>query len=349
MRVPFANRLKRFGRGNDEAEAGQIVDLNEPVILFPAEHESPHQEIERARWKRPAVLVASTAIVSVLGAGAGIVILRGAGDGGTSAANAGPFTVEMSASALPDEDLRIAPTARDGGPTTEPEVSRPAASRDQGAGPATASRIDQPSVEPVPAAAPTRQPVPVAAESLGAERRIEPVPPAPFIGESSGVALADARPSQELLIESGPVIDTTPAVQLPASDPGSAGAPAARAVPEPPPPFDSFANQADRSSARPALLAGVERLIDAINAKNGEQRVRPLLLDPVSEKPTAALGTLDDVQFDGAEATISVSVGFTWRGSFGVEERETRRFLAVARRDGGEWRFTGVRLTGDLP
>jgi hypothetical protein len=84
-----------------------------------------------------------------------------------------------------------------------------------------------------------------------------------------------------------------------------------------------------------------------------------LLLDPVSqrevvkfvrdEKPTAALGPLDDVQFDGDEATISVRVGFTWRGSFGVEERETRRFLAVARRDGGEWRFTGVRLTGDLP
>jgi hypothetical protein len=182
---------------------------------------------------------------------------------------------------------------------------------------------------------------------------------APFIGESSGVALADTRPSQELLIESGPVIDTTPAVQFPVSDSGSAGVPAARAVPEPPPNLNSFATQPDRTSARPALLAGVERLIDAINAKNGEQRVRPLLLDPVSqrdvvkfvrdEKPTAALGTLDEVQFDGAEATISVRVGFTWRGSFGVEERETRRFLAVARRDGGEWQFTGVRLTGDLP
>jgi hypothetical protein len=259
------------------------VDLNEPVILFPAEHVSPHQEIERARWK-PGVLVASTAIVSVLGAGAGIVMLRGAGDGATSAANDGPFTVEMSASALPEGDLRIAPTARDSGPTSDPGDSLPTTSRDQGAGPAPASRIDRPSVEPVPAAAPTRQSVPVAAESLGAERRVEPVLAAPFNSESSGVALADTQPSQELLIESSPVIDTTPAVRLPVPDSRSAGLPAARGVPEPPPPLDSFANQADRSSAGPALLAGVERLIDAINAKNGEQRVRPLLLDPVSQR-----------------------------------------------------------------
>ena len=239
------------------------------------------------------------------------------------------------------------------------------------------SRIDQPSVESVPAAAPTEQPAPVAADSLGAERPIEPVLAAPLIGESSGVTPADSRPSAELPIASSAVIDravsnaparpdtqavaldTTPAVQLPVANLGSVGESAARAVPERPPPLDSFDNRDDRSSARPALLAGVEQLIGAINAKNGEERVRPLLLDPVSqrdvvrfvrdEKPTAVLGTLDEVQFDEAEATISVRVGFTWRGSFGVEERETRRFLAVARRDGGAWRFIGVRLTGDLP
>jgi hypothetical protein len=149
-------------------------------------------------------------------------------------------------------------------------------------------------------------------------------------------------------------IDSTPAARLPLRDSGVA----ARSVPESAPALDSRP-RADRSAARPALLAGVQRLIAAINAKNGDQPVRPLLLDPVSqrevgkfvrdEKPTAALGTVAEVQFDGDEATLDVRLGFSWRGSFGVEERETKRFLAVARHDGGKWVFTGVVLTGDLP
>ncbi|NNG15733.1 MAG: hypothetical protein HKM89_04570 [Gemmatimonadales bacterium] len=406
MRVPFANRLTRFGRGKDEAEteAGQVVDLNEPVILFPAEHVSPHHEIERARWKRPGVVVATTGVVFVLGAGAGYLILRGGGDGESAVANTGPLTMETSAIALPDEDLRIPPTARDSGPTAEPEDAGPAASGNQGAAPPTApaSRIDQPSPEPVRAppivavvptrepaepvrappifaAVPTREPVAVAAETRGAERRVEPELETLSVREPTAVVLAVNQPPSEEpqptaldsvlndTVSNEPAapdtqavpIDTTPADELPDSDRGLAAGPPAPAVPEPLPPRDSFADLADRSSARPALLAGVEQLINAINAENWEQRVRPLLLDPVSqrevvkfirdERPTATLGTVDEVQFDGDEATIIVRLGFRWRGSFGVEERETRRFVAVARPEGGEWQFRGVTLTGDPP
>lgn len=386
MRVPFANRLTRSGRANDEAETGQVVDLNEPVILFPAEHVSPHHEIEQARWKKPAVLVTSTAIVSVLGAGAGILILRGAGEGRSSAANDGPFTVELSASALPDGDLRIAPTARDSVPNAEPGESVPTASREQEIGPPVALRTDRPSAEsiraaPIVAVPPAREPVPVSTPRPGLEGRVEPGNAAQSGAESRSVAPADTLPSEQPRVDTNPAVDevvttqparpnpeivtldTVAAVQVPVSDSdvGSSGVTAAPApgVPEPPPDLDSMASPADPAVARSALLAGVGRLIDAINAKDGEERVRPLLLDPVSQrevfrfvrddKPTASVGTVDEVQFDDDEATMIVRVGFSWRGSFGVEERETRRFLAIARRDGREWRFAGLRLTGDLP
>ena len=403
MRVPFANRLTRFGRGHDEAEAetGQVVDLNEPVILFPAEHISPHPEIVRAWWKQPGVLVATTVVVFVLGAGAGFLISRRGGDGQAAVTNAGPLTMETSALALPDEDLRIAPTARDSAPVPEPEESSPAASQDQGAersaaivslppevprAPAIVAAL--PSSEtaepvrapPIFAAAPARAPVSSRDETPVTERRVEPPLEPPSASESTGVALAVNQPPSEAerpIALADPVvlnsvaageaqsdtqavlIDSTPAVQRPESIPRQDAGPPAPAVPEPSPARDSFSNFADRSSARPAILAGVEQLINAINAENWEQRIRPWLLDPVSqrevvkflhdEKPTATLGTVADVQFDGNEATMSVRLGFRWRGSFGVEERETRRFLAIARRDGGRWQFTGVRLTGDLP
>jgi hypothetical protein len=393
MRVPFANRLTRFGRHKDETEteAGQVVDLNEPVILFPAEHISPHQEIERARWKRPGVVVATTATVFVLGAGVGIMISKRSGGAAAAVADAGPLTMETSALALPDEDLRIAPTARDSGPGGDVVESRPTASvtGDSGTPASAVSRTDQPTQEllrapPIVAAAPARDPVSVTA-GAGPERRPQPQPETAPGRDSTAVLLAANQP----LLEGAPPvalgsavdddsvvddpvgneqaapdsqvapIDTTPTVQLPDPDPDPAADPPAPSVPEPLPVRDSFTDLADRSSAGPVLRAGVGQLIDAINSEDWEQRVRPFLLDPVSqrevvkflrdEEPTASLGTVDEVQFDGGEAKMIVRLGFKWRGSFGVEERETRRFVAVARPENGEWLFHGVVLTGDLP
>ena len=130
-------------------------------------------------------------------------------------------------------------------------------------------------------------------------------------------------------------------------------------VPESPPALDSVSGAADPSAARPALLAGIERLITAINAKRSAEAIQSLLLDPASQqevlylvreqKPTASLGTTDEVKIDNGVATLVVQIGLRWRGSFGVEERETRRFEAVAEEDATGWEFTGVRMLGDIP
>ena len=106
-------------------------------------------------------------------------------------------------------------------------------------------------------------------------------------------------------------------------------------------------------------MAGIERLIAAINAKRNEETLRSILLDPASQQeviylvreqnPTASLGTTDDVEIDNEVATLGVQIGFRWRGSFGVEERETRRFEAVAEPDATGWAFKGIRMLGDVP
>jgi hypothetical protein len=142
-------------------------------------------------------------------------------------------------------------------------------------------------------------------------------------------------------------------------DTGRVGDSLTARIPEPSHVLDTMRPMPDPSTARPALMAGIGRLIAAINAKSGEETLRSLLLDPASQqeviylvrelKPTASLGTTEEVEIDQGVATLGVQIGFRWRGSFGVEERETRRFEAVGEPNATGWAFTGIRMLGDVP
>jgi len=376
MRVPFVHRKLGFGRRDVGAESGDSApgsgesaestlpsELTGPVVLLPAAHISPHQEPEREWWRRPGIYVGSAAILLVLGTGAGILVSKRGGES-QSASNDATFRTGVSALTLPDEDLRIAPTARDSVPTTTTDLPSPQRAN-SGIDPAATDRPAA-SDRSEPAAPPESRPA--AAPSRPSER----ARPA----ESTTVRAPDVEPvvSRDAVIApppdsirragSGqpvnpPVVSQEPIPAPQPSDAARAGDTVTASVPEPSPALDPVSAVPDPFAARPALMAGIARLITAINTKRSEVTIRSLLLDPASQqeviylvreqKPTASLGTTDEVEIDQGVATLGVQIGFRWRGSFGVEERETRRFEAVAERDATGWEFTGVRMLGDIP
>jgi len=378
MRVPFLHRKLGFRRhdddgaelgesaqGSDEAvESSLPAELTGPVVLLPAEHISPAQETEREWWRRPGVYVGSAAIVFVLGATAGILVSKRGGGDTQMASNDPPFRTGVSALTLPDEDVRIAPTARGSLAATTTDLPSPAPPHDPGS---KRAATDRPAVSgrPEPASSESR---PITVPSQPSEAARSP--------ESTAIRTPEVEPvvSQDIAVTSPPdpepraasrQADDPPAISqgptpapLP-SDAGRVGDSVAARIPDPSPVLDTMPRVPDPSTARPALMAGIERLIAAINAKRNEETLRSILLDPASQQeviylvreqnPTASLGTTDDVEIDNEVATLGVQIGFRWRGSFGVEERETRRFEAVAEPDATGWAFKGIRMLGDVP
>ncbi len=372
MRVPFVHRKLGFGRRDVGAESGDSApgsgesaestlpsELTGPVVLLPAEHISPHQEPEREWWRRPGIYVGSAAILLVLGTGAGILVSKRGGDS-QFASNDAAFRTGVSALTLPDEDLRIAPTARDSVPTTTTDLPSPQPANSVATAQPAASDRSEPAAPPEsrPQAAPSR---PIARAPSAESTTVRAPDGDPVVSQD---AVIDSPPDSERRAGSGqpvtpPAVSQDPVSAPQPSDAARTGDTVTASVPEPSPALDPVSAVPDPSAARPALMAGIARLITAINTKRSEVAIRSLLLDPASQqevvylvreqKPTASLGTTDDVEIDQGVATLGVQIGFRWRGSFGVEERETRRFEAVAERDATGWEFTGVRMLGDIP
>lgn len=376
MRVPFVHRKLGFGRRDVGAESGDSApgsgesaestlpsELTGPVVLLPAEHISPHQEPEREWWRRPGIYVGSAAILFIMGTGAGILVSKRGGDSQIES-NDAAFRTGVSALTLPDEDLRIAPTARDSVPTTTTDLPSPQRAN-SGIDPAATER-PRASGRSEPAAPPERRPPTVPSRPIERARSAESTAVRAPVGEPvvSRDDVIAPPPDSERRNGSGQPVNLPAGSQepIPASQPSNA-APAGDtvtvSVPEPSPALDPVSAVPDPSAARPALMAGIARLVAAINTKRSEDAIRSLLLDPASQrevlylvreqKPTAYLGTTDEVKIEDGVATLSVQIGLRWRGSFGVEERETRRFEAVAERDASGWEFTGVRMLGDIP
>ncbi len=132
MRVPFVHRWLGIGHRDvgaephdsdsvqdGAAESSLPADLTGPVVLLPAEHILPQQETAREWWRKPGIYVGSAAILFVVGAGAGILVSKRGGGDSQIAGNDAAFRTGVSALTLPDEDLRIAPTARDSVPSND--------------------------------------------------------------------------------------------------------------------------------------------------------------------------------------------------------------------------------------
>jgi hypothetical protein len=377
MRVPFVHRKLGIGHRDvgaephdsdsvqdGAAESSLPADLTGPVVLLPAEHILPQQETAREWWRKPGIYVGSAAILFVVGAGAGILVSKRGGGDSQIAGNDAAFRTGVSALTLPDEDLRIAPTARDSVPATTTDLPSPQRAN-SGISPAA---TDRPAVSgrPEPAAPPESRPPAAPSRPIERARSAESTAVrAPDVEPVvSRGAVIDSPPDSERRAGSGqpvtpPVVSQEPIPAPQPSDAARAGDTVTASVPEPSPALDPVSAVPDPSAARPALMAGIARLITAINTKRSEVTIRSLLLDPASQqeviylvreqKPAVSLGTTDEVEIDQGVATLGVQIGFRWRGSFGVEERETRRFEAVAERDATGWEFTGVRMLGDIP
>ncbi len=362
MRIPFFHRwLEHRQASADPGSATELgesggsplpADLTGPVVLLPAQHIAPQEPPTPMWWSRRSIVVASVIVVFALGTGTGIIVSKRGGGDTQSARSDTSLRRGVSALTLPDDDGPIDTAIRDSaGSTTVSRGEAPPA-------PVAARPERPPSDTRVPGLQPERAATNPPPESTAA--RNEVVDTAPSRGAESaavpdtGLRAAVGQPA--VSVEDRERAVPTPAPPPPVQDTAQAENAAQPAGPESTP---SLPEVAPRPAARPALMAGVVRLIDTINRKRGEDAIRALLLDPASkqevlylvreQKPTVSLGTVDEVAIDGDEATLTLRVGFKWRGSFGVQEQETRRFEAVAEWDGTGWVFAGVRMLADVP
>jgi hypothetical protein len=121
--------------------------------------------------------------------------------------------------------------------------------------------------------------------------------------------------------------------------------------------------EAVRRAAARELETGVQRFIAAIAAKQagsvgalylggGDAKRRDRFLEFVrTSGPTVTLRGVDATAVEGVLAEAGFTVGFRWRGDFGVDRRKDVRFTATARRAESDeaWAFAGARLMESFP
>lgn len=371
MRVPFVHRF--LGHRGTGAEPGMTVDraeseglplpadLTGPVVLLPAKHITPQDAPTPKWWQRPSVVVTSVIVVFVLGTGTGIIVAKRTGRDSRSAPADASLRSGVSALTLPDDDAPLDTAIRDSvGNTLASRVVETPSKRALAPAPATRAAVS-PRQEPVPSdpnppEVQGRLDTPAAPDSSAA--RVQAIDSAVPQGAVS-FAAPDSGPVRRV---GEPAFPPAGLEQLAAALPPPQDTAQAERISPPASRESTLSVSAEarpRPTARPALMAGIVRLVEAISVRRGESAIRALLLDPASQqevlrlvreqKPAASLGTADEVAIEGDEATLRVRVGLQWRGSFGVQERETRQFEAVAGWDGTGWEFTGIRILADVP
>jgi hypothetical protein len=121
--------------------------------------------------------------------------------------------------------------------------------------------------------------------------------------------------------------------------------------------------EAVRRAAARELETGIQRFIAAIAAKQagtvgalysggGDAKRRERFLEFVkTSEPTVTLRGVDATAVEGVVAEAGFTVGFRWRGDFGVDRRKDVRFTATARRAESDeaWAFAGARLMESFP
>jgi len=121
--------------------------------------------------------------------------------------------------------------------------------------------------------------------------------------------------------------------------------------------------EAVRRAAAQELGAGIQRFVAAITAKQvgtvgtlysvwGDAKRRDRFLAFLkTSAPTVTPGSVDATAVEGVVAEAGFTVGFRWRGDFGVDRRKDVRFTATARRAAAEdaWTFAGARLMEAFP
>lgn len=155
-----------------------------------------------------------------------------------------------------------------------------------------------------------------------------------------------------------------PPNSAPTPAPGPAPAPAPAPVPpsaESRPPTPNLA--AERVLATAALTNLPTRLVAAINARNvadveaalpeglaQDAGRRERFLKLIKEfGPRATLDRLDDPAFAENRAEARFTVTLSWRGDFGVTQRKSGRFMAVAHRQDTGWQADGATLIDAVP
>ncbi len=182
-----------------------------------------------------------------------------------------------------------------------------------------------------------------------------PLPPV----TQPGARRADSAPAQRDTARRDVAVE--PVLPSPSPDPSPPPAP------PPAPPADAAAPardpEAERARAQGRLEAAAARLVAAINGKRetdvalmlpeamaGDLGRRERFLKLIREYgPRASLGGVEAATVTDDRGEARISIALAWRGDFGVDKKKTGRLLAVARRDGAEWRFEGARLLDAIP
>jgi hypothetical protein len=158
--------------------------------------------------------------------------------------------------------------------------------------------------------------------------------------------------------------DSLPSGTIPVFTPPPSPAPSPPPPPPPPPnnppPRDP---EADRVVVSQLLTTSAGRLVDAINSKRWDNVAR-LLPEGISGdlkrrerfmkflrdySPRASLAGVESTTLAEEQGEAKFTVQFDYRGDFGVGDRKSGRFSAIAARSGAEWRFEGARLLNALP
>ena len=151
-------------------------------------------------------------------------------------------------------------------------------------------------------------------------------------------------------------------------DPPRAEPTEAPPVTAPPPPAPEIREpvrdpEVERAHAGQSVSAAAARLVAAINAKRmedlalllpetmaGDLGRRERFFKLVREfSPKATLGAVTEPAVNEDRGEARFSIGFAWRGDFGVDRRKDARFTGTARRQGDAWRFEGATLLDALP
>jgi len=121
--------------------------------------------------------------------------------------------------------------------------------------------------------------------------------------------------------------------------------------------------ESDRTVAIQQLTSGAEQLVDAINSRQfdrvelllaeslaGDLKRRERFLNLLKRYPaTAVLETIEGPTLAENRGEARFTLRLEWRGEFETGYRKIGQFTGLMSRNGGNWRFDGVRLITPVP